>query len=293
MKQGKRIISSLLVLAMAFTLVFVPNTASAKTMTVKQILTKSEQAAQKVKSSESTINVNLKMKMENQPLNITAKCNIINFANPLKTKMTTSINTGLLGNIKLTTYVAEEKDNITTYLLLGDTWYKQVVPKDDDSATTGLDAETVAALNNSTYKNFKVASTKEKVNGSKTYTLKGSISGKLIQTVLDEMDMDEIFEESGLDTDIYNTNKNVSVKVWIDQKTMLPLKYTIDMGDYMNSVFKNAKELGDCSVSKYTITMTFKNYNKAKNFSIPSAAKQAEDLSAPTDTPAIPTKENI
>lgn len=290
MKQTKRIISSLLVLAMAFTLVFNPNTASAKTMTVKQILTKSEQAAKKVKSSESTINMNLNMKMDKQPLNITAKCNMTNFTNPLKSKMTATVNTGLLGKINLTTYVAEEKDTITTYMLLGDQWYKQAIPNNTDSAAEGLDAETIAALNNSTYKNFKVASTKEKVNGSKTYTLKGSISGKTIKTVLDQMDMDDFFKEFGISTDMYNTNKTVAVKVWIDQKTMLPLKYTIDMGDYMNSVFKNAKDLGNYSVSKYTISMTFKNYNKAKSFTIPNAAKQGEDLSAPTDTPAIPAK---
>lgn len=284
MKQTKRIISSLLVMAMAFALVFVPNTVSAKTMTAKEILTKSEKASQKIKSSESTLNLTLKMKADGQPVNMTAKMTMASFTNPLKTKMQMAINTGILGKLNLTSYVTETEDGLTTYMKLGDTWYKQTVPNDsDDKSTAGLDAETIAALNNESNKNFKVVSTSQKVNGSKTYALKGTISGKMIQTVIDEMGLDAVLKEVKLDSDIYNTNKKVAVKLWIDQKTMLPVKYTIDMGEYMNSVFKNSKDLGDISVSKYTITMTFKNYNKVKDFSIPKAAENAQDLSSSED----------
>ncbi|MSS63345.1 DUF6612 family protein [Velocimicrobium porci] len=281
MKQTKRIISSLMILVMALTFVFVPNTASAKTLTAKQILTKSAAATQKVKNYEGTMNLNLKMKASNQTLNMAAKCSMVNFVNPLKSKIKMDIDTGLMGKIGLTTYMVQDGENITTYILLGDTWYKQTVSAEEAGSKAGVDASAIASLTNSAYKNFKVTSTKEKVNDKKVYTLKGSISGKMIKTVIDQANLEEVLKsiDPSMDSSVYDTDSKVTIKVWIDQKTMLPLKYSIDMGEYLESVAKNMKDSGISSVSKYTISFTFKNYNKAKSFTIPAAAKNAQDLS--------------
>ena len=73
---------------------------------------------------------------------------------------------------------------------------------------------------------------------------------------------------------------DLAINLWIDEATLYPVKYEIDMTDAMNTLMTNMVEaMGEqgegvsMSIPKMTMSMTCSNYNAATDFTVPEEAK--------------------
>ena len=70
------------------------------------------------------------------------------------------------------------------------------------------------------------------------------------------------------------------INLWIDEATLYPVKYEMDMTEVMNTLMTNmVASMGEqaegltMSIPKMVISMTCKNFNAATDFEIPEEAK--------------------
>ena len=68
--------------------------------------------------------------------------------------------------------------------------------------------------------------------------------------------------------------------MWIDQKTLYPVKYEMDLTElirsYMDKILEEAdmQEAGSVDVSKVKISFSCSNFNQAEEFTLPDESKE-------------------
>jgi hypothetical protein len=124
-----------------------------------------------------------------------------------------------------------------------------------------LSSVSAEGLEAKTFSNAKIVKKSVKVNKVDTVLISAEIKGSYLTDEIEKMGLGDF----GIDT---STLKPMKVSIWIDKKTYRPVKRVIDYKDFYSSLLGG---YFDVSVAKSTTT--YKNFNKAKAFSLPKSCK--------------------
>lgn len=207
------------------------------------------------------------------------------FTDPLRLKMemTMDMNAGDAGNMtqNMSIYAETAEDGTCTmYLYDGNSWQAQEVEASDVAEYNA--SNDMAAYLSDDY-GFEAAGT-DQVDGANAYKYSGKITGDDMKEVLLSSGALDQFSSLGIDASqlegMMDGLGEISIDLWIDEATLYPVKYEMDMTAVMDALMSNMIEaMGDqaagltMSIPKMTISMTCYNYNAATEFEIPAEAK--------------------
>ncbi|NDO46648.1 DUF6612 family protein [Clostridium sp. MD294] len=255
-------------------------------LTPEEIVKAAEEKMQEATSVESNMTMDMVMTAEGQTVNMKTNMDMISFTEPMKLKMDMAIDMGeQLGGTQMMQFYADETDgNMTMYINMMDTWYKQVVSEEQlaqyntkENLSTYLDSST----------NVTEVAT-EQVNGEDATKYDGVITGSQISEVLKASgaldDLEPMFAGTDLDAStLYEDLPDIKMSIWINAE-QYPVKYEMDMTTMMQGLMDKViaisqQEQQDLSipftVDTMKISMTNKNFNNAADFEIPEEAKNA------------------
>lgn len=294
----KKILSLLL----AFTLVVSVVGCGKKTPTdPKEILKTTQENAKNTKSVEGKMTMDLDATMEvggeKQDFKTTITADIATFTDPMKSKVTMTMDLSALGagTQEITSYVAKDGDDYYTYTGVAGQWNKVKLEKDAiENAMKQANSESYVELYNKNAENFTNKGEVD-LDGKKVIQLEGKISGASIKELIEEsgvLDQEQFSTYKSMVTPFFEGLSDTPVKMYVDSETMNTSKMTVDLKDVLQGVFDKAMEQygslltgGADTEMKFTlnkcdISMTYSNYNKAADFEIPEEAKNAKEIDA-------------
>lgn len=248
-------------------------------------------AAQEKMQEVSSMNAKMVLEMnmeasaegETNTMESVTKMDMACFYDPVKIKMDIDIDAGEDGTTTTTSYVEQGKDGeYTMYVNSGSDWIAQSVSADDivqydaaDNMKMYLDDEY----------NFEQAGT-EQVDGADAYKYTGSITGEDMKEAIVGSGALDSLSSLGMDASamdgMMDDLEGMPITLWIDQESLYPVKYEVDMTSVMDSLMAGILEsMGDqaqgvsMSIPKMTVSLTCSDYNEAEDFKIPAEAKKA------------------
>lgn len=208
---------------------------------------------------------------------------MVTFTDPLKIKMDMTMDMGAEGSVSMSIYAdADESGAYTMYMYDGAEWQAapmsglEIAEYDARSSMVGTIGEASLYTEEGT----------EKVNGANAYKYSYVMTGDEMKEALLSSGALNSLSSIGLTTsDVYDMLDGlgeVYTYVWVDEETLYPVKYEMDMTDVMDALMGVIVEaMGEQAegitmhVPKLTMTMTCSNYNNAEDFTIPEEAKAA------------------
>jgi outer membrane lipoprotein-sorting protein len=190
---------------------------------------------------------------------------------PLATSMTMEMDGTSMGAGKSTIvmYVvgSEDEKGYTVYTGTGEegnyAWTKQEVNDLEDAqkqmgAATSADKMNEYALNGTDY----VEAGTEKVNGTEATRYDGVIPKESMADAMNSMNLTSMFTSMGLDEksvgEYIDSLEDIKISIWVDKSNMMPVKYEMDMTDFMQSLMNavmadmmNQLGQGETDVSEY------------------------------------------
>lgn len=150
--------------------------------TPEEIVKAAEEKMQEATSVESNMTMDIVMTSQGQTVNMKTNMDMISFTDPMKLKMDMTIDMGeQLGGTQMMQFYADETDgNMTMYMNMMGSWYKQNVPE-EQLAQYDTKENLSTYLDNST--GFTEAGT-EQVNGEDATKYDGVITGSQMNEVL-------------------------------------------------------------------------------------------------------------
>ena len=270
----KKVMACLLMAVMVVSVLGNGAQASAASLTAKQYLAKMEKAYSKAKSFESTQTTTMVLSSmgqtatTKQTTKMTTSTKMTTFKDPIKQKqVTTSTQTGQSSS-KSVSYLKEDADGkIYMYSSTDGSEYEKLDVTELFATVSGASSE----LDVSLYSGAKIVKKTVKVGKVNTVKISASISGKDMADAMELLGFDEETTESlGVD---FKKCKPMKVTVYIDKKTYRPVKMVMDQKNFVNSMMDSMGMGSLMKCEKATTTMTYKNFNKAKDFSLPAACK--------------------
>ncbi len=249
--------------------------------TPEEIVKAAEEKMQEATSVESNMTMDMVMTSQGQTVNMKTNMDMISFTDPMKLKMDMTIDMGeQLGGTQMMQFYADETDgNMTMYMNMMGSWYKQNVPE-EQLAQYDTKENLSTYLDNST--GFTEAGT-EQVNGEDATKYDGVITGSQMNEVLKASgaldDLEPMLAGTDLDAStIYEDLPDITMSIWINAE-QYPVKYEMDMTammqGLMDKVMATAQQEQALTVDAMKISMTNKNFNNAADFEIPEEAKNA------------------
>lgn len=274
MKRFKKIMKVVIatVLCMSIAAVSTP-AAQAKELTVNEIVQQTNKKNAGLKSYQMSSKLNMTVSMEylgtKETLAMNMTQELIYFKSPLKIKITTTVKSkdGTTGREDKTVdeqYLGSDGKQYFMYQKANDKWSKSAISKD----TFGNATEQGMDLFGKGVK-YKLVSSNEKVGSKTAYLIQGSVSAELLTDAMGLLDESIATPKKG---DLF------TIKYWVDKKTMYPIKASVDMTDFMNSVMneslkssmgEEAADMIKVKIPKCVYEITYKNINQAKNFTLP------------------------
>lgn len=246
-------------------------------------------AAQKNMTNVTSLDAKTVMEMdmvigangEEQSLESVTTMDMSCFYEPLRMRMEMTVDAGEAGSASTSLYAeTDESGTCTAYMNDGTGWQSQTVSASDlDQYDFSTDMNLYL---NGNY-GFQEAGT-EAVDGANAYKYTGAITGdEMKELMLSSGALDSV-SKIGLDTtqvdSMLDGLGDLAINMWIDEATLYPVKYEIDMTDAMNTLMGNLVEaMGEqgegvsMSIPKMIMSMTCQNYNAATDFSVPEEAK--------------------
>lgn len=268
MKQFKKMLmAGLLTMAMAVSVFGTATPVSAASLTAKQYLTKMDQATQKAKSYEATQTVTVKQTAQGQSVTTKTSTKQIAFQNPLKGKIVTTVKVtgdGVDQSSKSVAYLKEDsKGKVTEYISTDGSDFQEIDLSDISDAGVGSDIKLFSGA--------KIVKKSVKVNNIDTVQISASVQGSALMETLEQLGMSgDMITQLGVDT---KALKPIKVTIWINKKNYQPVKMTMDMKDFCNSIYSSMYEAmgaeldANCSLAKSVVT--YSKFNKATKFSFP------------------------
>lgn len=198
------------------------------------------------------------------------------FNEPRKMKMEMTVDMGEAGSVSQSVYgdVAED-GTAMMYLYDGASWQSQAVGTADleqyDAGSSMLSfmndgsAYTLDGMDGNAYKYSSVLSGEE----AKEALLSAGALDSLSSLGIDASQMDEMLNDIG----------ELTQYIWIDEASLYPVKYEVDMTEVMDTLMAGMLEsMGEqaeglsIGISKMKMTMTCSNFNSATDFTIPEEA---------------------
>ncbi|MCI8431052.1 MAG: hypothetical protein HFI16_12510 [Lachnospiraceae bacterium] len=199
---------------------------------------------------------------------------------PLQMSMDVTVDAGEAGSMTTTMYVENTDDGCMAYMNDGSGWQSQEISVTDvDQYDFSTD---MGVYLNGDY-GFQ-AEGKDEVNGAAAYKYTGSITGDEMKDLMLSSGALDSVSRIGLDTSqvdgMLDGLGDLAINLWIDEATLYPVKYEIDMTEAMDTLMNNMiaamGEQGEglsMSIPKMVVSMTCSNYNGVTEISIPEEAK--------------------
>lgn len=199
---------------------------------------------------------------------------------PLQMSMDVTVDAGEAGSMTTTMYVENTDDGCMAYMNDGSGWQSQEISVTDvDQYDLSTD---MGVYLNGDY-GFQ-AEGKDEVNGAAAYKYTGSITGDEMKDLMLSSGALDSVSRIGLDTSqvdgMLDGLGDLAINLWIDEATLYPVKYEIDMTEAMDTLMNNMiaamGEQGEglsMSIPKMVVSMTCSNYNGVTEISIPEEAK--------------------
>lgn len=212
------------------------------------------------------------------------KMDMVCFYEPvLRIKMDMNMDMKELGSQKMTIYADTTEDgSIMTYMYDGNTWQSEVAGAMDLKAYD-------ARRNMSTYIKDGIHYKEEgmeEVNGANAYKYSYVMTGEEMKEAMKSSgSLDSLaslgLNESQMDGMLDGLGEIVAY-VWVDEETLYPVKYEMDMTEVMDKLMVNMVEaMGQeaagisMRIPKMNMTMSCSKFNDAEDFSIPDEAKHS------------------
>lgn len=270
---SRKIVAATMAMALAFCSFGGVTTVDAATISAKQYIAKMTKAQKKVKSYELTQKSSTIYSGQTVSETTTTEKETV-FTKPLKAKITvTSIvnSNGVSQKQHKIVYLKETKSGkIAEYTSKdGKTFDKVEVNKEALNSV-------IQASGDGSFSNAKIVKNNVKVNGKNTVKISVEVTGKDLQNMMSALGV----SSAAINSTAIDYSKLPSIKgtYYIDKKTYLPVKITVDTKAFMN------KMLTLCDTGMYEhssmikikdskISTVYTKFNKAKNFSIPKSCK--------------------
>lgn len=220
---------------------------------------------------------------EEQSMEAVTTMDMVCFTDPVRLKLDMTMDMGEIGSVTQNVYAeAAEDGTYTMYLYDGESWTVQNV---ENAAVEQYDARGNMLANMDSSYHYVAAGT-EQVDGANAYKYTGKITGDdLNETMISSGALDSFsslgIDESQLESMMTDLGE-IPVTMWIDEATLYPVKYEMDMTAAMDKLMANMLEaMGDqasgltISIPKLKVIMTCSNFNAATAFEIPEEAKAA------------------
>lgn len=220
---------------------------------------------------------------EEQSMETVTTMDMVCFTDPVRLKLDMTMDMGEIGSVTQNVYAeAAEDGTYTMYLYDGESWTVQNV---ENAAVEQYDARGNMLANMDSSYHYVAAGT-EQVDGANAYKYTGKITGDdLNETMISSGALDSFsslgIDESQLESMMTDLGE-IPVTMWIDEATLYPVKYEMDMTAAMDKLMANMLEaMGDqasgltISIPKLKVIMTCSNFNAATAFEIPEEAKAA------------------
>lgn len=199
---------------------------------------------------------------------------------PLQMKMDMIVDAGEAGSATTSIYIENTDDGCMAYMNDGSGWQSQEISVAD---VDQYDFSTDMGLYLNGDYGFQAEGT-EDVDGSSAYKYTGSIAGDEMKDLMLSSGALNSVDQLGIDTSQVDSMLDglgdLKIDLWIDEATLYPVKYEIDMTEAMDTLMNNIVEaMGDqgeglsMSIPKMVIGMTCSNYNGVTEISIPEEAK--------------------
>ncbi len=308
MRKGKRFVGAILAVMMTASLVScgkeadnnntqaVGNTVTRQeeNTTAKQEETTTEkvdalEAAKKnmenITSMETKMVMDMDMKIsaegQEQAVASVTTMDMVCFSDPFKIKMDMTMDMGELGSVTQTIYgdVAED-GTAALYLNDGTGWQTQTVAVGDMDQYDARSNILSVIEDGVTY----TMEGTEQVDGANAVKYSHVMQGdEMKESLLSSGALDSV-ASLGLDASqmegMLDGLGEMTEYIWIDEATLYPVKYEVDMTEIMDKLMANVVEaLGDqaqgmsINIPKMKMSMTCSNYNSAADFTIPEEAK--------------------
>lgn len=220
---------------------------------------------------------------EEQSMESVTTMDMVCFNDPVRVKLDMTMDMGEIGSVTQNVYAeAAEDGTYTMYLYDGENWMTQSVELAD---VEQYDARGNMLANMDSSYHYVAAGT-EQVDGANAYKYTGKITGDALnETMISSGALDSFsslgIDESQLESMMTDLGE-IPVTMWIDEATLYPVKYEMDMTAAMDKLMANMLEaIGDqasglsISIPKLSVTLTCSNFNAAADFEIPEEAKAA------------------
>lgn len=217
---------------------------------------------------------------QEQSMESTTVMDMALFSDPMKIKMEMTMEAEG-ENVEMSIYgEAEEDGTYMMYVYDGMNWQSQPAGVEDLAAFSARDSMASSIGDGSLYK----AEGTEQIDGANAYKYSYVMTGDEMKEAMLSYGALDSFMELGIDSSqLYSMLDGLGeiiTYVWIDEATLYPVKYEMDMTEVMDALMVNLfEEMGELAagksmnVPKMEITMTCSNFNNVADFSVPDEAK--------------------
>lgn len=225
------------------------------------------------------MDMNISANGQEQAVESTTTMDMVCFSDPLKIKMDMTMDMGDQGSVNMQVYAEpSESGTYNVYMFDGQSWSTQ---ESAASALAEYDARSsmISSIGDSTQ--YTQEGT-EQVNGANAYKYSYVLSEEeMKEQILSSGALDSI-SSLGMEVDesMFDGLGEMTSYVWVDEATLYPVKYEMDMTAVMDTLMTNMiAALGDqaegisMSIPKMKISMTCSNFNNATDFTVPDEAK--------------------
>ena len=294
MKKMKRITCLAIAVLMALALAACGgNNGGEKSVepSIAEIMEKAQTSMENISSMSYDMTMDIGMAVSNMTFDISTDVKADYIAEPIKMKMDMNMDMGILGSMQILSYMEIVDGTYYMYTGFPDEdgtmiWMKEKIELGDIAQ---YDAQKSMDLYIRSAESFKENGT-EVIDGVNTTRYDGIISrdawNEVLENtgVLEQLDVSDIDEISGFFDDL----GDLPISIWIADETYIPMKYEMDMKDFMqglmDKIMEEAIEEGEdaedyaITITKTDLSMIMSNINGIDSIEIPEEALSAEEL---------------
>lgn len=269
----KKILSLLLAVALVFSLAAC---AAPSEEDNAEIIQTAVDNLNDAKSLSYTMEMSMDLSASGQSASMKYTIDADYITDPILMKMVMTMNLYAM-SVQTTSYAEDNGDSTCTIYTTvdGNTWTKDV----QDINTLEYDAQ--ATLSN--YADNLSSITRvgaERIDGVSAMRYDCVISKDSIAEVLETSGVGEMLSALSMNVglpEVTSALQDISFSIWIDMDNLVPVKYSLDMSEFFESLFAmiGGEEVEGVSVSNLTTTISLRNINAVESFEIPDAAKNS------------------
>lgn len=286
MKKMKKALAITLMLAMVMSLSACGKKTNVMPEDPKDILAAAQANTEAFKDIDASVNVNMTMSVMGQSMSITSDMDMLVKVDPYTAKIDSQTDMGELGSQNITLYMGKEDDKYYLYTCIEDKWTKEEVDKElfETTASTYTSNTDIGKFIKDS-KSFKKTGT-EDINGKKAVVLEGIITGDALKELIEETEsLKNVTSIAGseLNADLFDSIGDLPIKMWIDEKEVVPVKISMDMSNMMKGLFDSllnsdeSTEDLELDISECVMEITYNSYNTIKEIKIPEEALKATE----------------